>query len=187
MCRARVSPARRRAHRAAAGRRRANIYLDRLDKYVEDTLLPAGNRGAKRHPDPTYTKLTMRAAYLRRCGRQEEALVLRKQAQHLRSKASDDPEFRRLRYVRYADDFLLGFIGPRHEAEAIKDQLGEFLRDQLKLELSEAKTLLTHASSDAAAVSRVRGLHHAVRPIPGMSRPDGGQSTDGSPSECPKT
>jgi len=64
--------------------------------------------------------------------------------------AADDPEFRRLRYVRYADDFLLGFIGPRHEAEAIKDQLGGFLRDQLKLELSEAKTLLTHASSDAA-------------------------------------
>ncbi len=82
----------------------ANIYLDRLDKYVEDTLLPAGNRGAKRNPDPTYTKLTMRAAYLRRCGRQEEALVLRKQAQHLQSKATDDPEFRRLRYVRYADD-----------------------------------------------------------------------------------
>jgi group II intron reverse transcriptase/maturase len=128
----------------------ANIYLDRLDQFVEDTLLPAGNRGAKRQPDPTYMQLTMRAAYLRRCGRQEEAMALRKQAQHLRSKAANDPEFRRLRYVRYADDFLLGFIGPRHEAEGIKDQLGKFLREQLKLELSEAKTLLTHASSDAA-------------------------------------
>ncbi len=128
----------------------ANIYLDRLDQFVEHTLLPAGNRGAKRAPNHTYVQLTMRAAYLRRCGRREEALALRTQAQHLRSRAADDPEFRRLRYVRYADDFLLGFIGPRHEAEAIKSQLGEFLRDQLKLELSEAKTLLTHASSDAA-------------------------------------
>ena len=128
----------------------ANIYLDRLDQFVEHTLLPAGNRGAKRAPDPTYMKLTLRAAYLRRCGRREEALALRKQAQHLPSKATGDPEFRRLRYVRYADDFLLGFIGPRHEAEAIKGQLGTFLRDQLKLELSESKTLLTHASSDAA-------------------------------------
>ncbi len=136
----------------------ANIYLDRLDHFVEHTLLPAGNRGAKRAPDPTYTKLAMRAAYLRRCGRGEEALALRHQAQHLRSKATDDPEFRRLRYVRYADDFLLGFIGPRHEAEAIKDQLGEFLRHQLKLELSEAKTLLTHASSAAA-----RSLGYEVR------------------------
>jgi group II intron reverse transcriptase/maturase len=128
----------------------ANIYLDRLDQFVEHTLLPAGNRGAKRAPDHTYVQNTMRAAYLRRCGRREEALALRTQAQHLRSRAADDPEFRRLRYVRYADDFLLGSIGPRHEAEAIKSQLGEFLRDQLKLELSEAKTLLTHASSDAA-------------------------------------
>jgi group II intron reverse transcriptase/maturase len=78
----------------------ANIYLDRLDQFVEHTLLPAGNRGAKRAPDPTYMKLTMRAAYLRRCGRRDEALVLSKQAQHLRSRAADDPEFRRLRYVR---------------------------------------------------------------------------------------
>jgi group II intron reverse transcriptase/maturase len=128
----------------------ANIYLDRLDRFVEDTLLPAGNRGARRQPDPTYVQLTMRAAYLRRCSRPEEAMALRKQAQQLRSKMADDPEFRRLRYVRYADDFLLGLIGPRHEAEAIKLRLGEFLREQLKLELSESKTLLTHASGGAA-------------------------------------
>ena len=128
----------------------ANLYLDRLDQFVEHTLLPAGNRGAKRAADPTYVKLTTKAACLRRCGRREQALALRKQAQQLRSKAAADPGFRRLRYVRYADDFLLGFIGPRREAEAIKRQLGEFLRDHLKLELSEAKTLLTHASSDAA-------------------------------------
>jgi hypothetical protein len=43
-----------------------------------------------------------------------------------------DPNDRRLRYVRYADDFLLGFIGPKSEAEEIKRQLREFLRDELK-------------------------------------------------------
>ena len=62
----------------------------------------------------------------------------------------DDPDYRRLRYVRYADDFLLGFIGPRDEAEAIKRRIGEFLRDQLKLELSETKTLITHARTEHA-------------------------------------
>jgi hypothetical protein len=61
-----------------------------------------------------------------------------------------DPNFRRLRYVRYADDFLLGFIGPKSEAEEIKQQLRRFLREQLKLELSEEKTLVTHAKSEAA-------------------------------------
>jgi hypothetical protein len=52
--------------------------------------------------------------------------------------------------VRYADDFLLGFNGPRSEAEEIKHQLRDFLREELKLELSEEKTLITHARSEAA-------------------------------------
>ncbi len=62
----------------------------------------------------------------------------------------DDPDYRRLYYVRYADDFLLGFTGPKSEAEEIKQQLRDFLRDELKLELSEEKTLITHAISQAA-------------------------------------
>ena len=61
-----------------------------------------------------------------------------------------DPDYRRLRYVRYADDFLLGFTGPRHEAEAIRQHLGAFLREHLKLELSEPKTLITHGRTEAA-------------------------------------
>jgi hypothetical protein len=55
-----------------------------------------------------------------------------------------------MRYLRYADDWLIGFIGPRSEAEAIKRRLKEFLREQLKLTLSETKTLLTHARSERA-------------------------------------
>src|SRR5260370_1145713 len=61
-----------------------------------------------------------------------------------------DPGYRRLRYVRYADDWLLGFAGPRHEAEEIKARIAAFLRDELKLELSPSKTLITHATSQAA-------------------------------------
>ena len=55
-----------------------------------------------------------------------------------------------LRYVRYADDFVLGFSGPKAEAEQIKESLKTFLRDTLKLELSREKTLITHATSQAA-------------------------------------
>jgi len=61
-----------------------------------------------------------------------------------------DPEYRRLRYCRYADDHVLGFTGPKAEAEAIKDQLAAFLRDDLKLQLSQTKTLVTHARTSAA-------------------------------------
>jgi hypothetical protein len=61
-----------------------------------------------------------------------------------------DPGYRRLRYIRYADDILLGFAGPKTEAEEIKRQLAEFLRDTLKLELSQEKTLITQASTEPA-------------------------------------
>jgi hypothetical protein len=55
-----------------------------------------------------------------------------------------------LKYVRYADDFLLGCTGPKSEAEEIKQKLEVFLREQLKLELSQAKTLITHARTQTA-------------------------------------
>ncbi len=76
--------------------------------------------------------------------------MLRNQAQAMPSMDVNDPEYRRLKYVRYADDFLLGFNGPRAEAEEIKQQLRKFLQEELKLELSEEKTLITHARSEAA-------------------------------------
>ena len=61
-----------------------------------------------------------------------------------------DPGYRRLRYCRYADDEILGFTGPKAEAEQIKDRLAAFLRDELALELSAEKTLITHARTRAA-------------------------------------
>jgi len=68
----------------------------------------------------------------------------------LPSQDPHDPGYRRLRYSRYADDHLLGFAGPKAEAQQIKDRLAQFLRDDLKLELSPDKTLITHARSGAA-------------------------------------
>jgi hypothetical protein len=128
----------------------ANIYLDRLDKFVEMMLLPAYNWGTRRKTNPAYRTIQDRARYLRRTGHIKEAIALRKEMRWLPSIMPDDPDYRRLRYIRYADDFLLGFIGPRSEAEEIKQRIGRFLREDLKLELSETKTLITHAQSEAA-------------------------------------
>jgi hypothetical protein len=83
-------------------------------------------------------------------GQTDEAWLLRRQAQRMPSRDPNDPDFRRLWYVRYADDFLLGFSGPREEAERIRLQLEGFLHDSLKLELSREKTLITHARTEAA-------------------------------------
>lgn len=128
----------------------ANIYLDRLDKFVERTLIPAYTRGDERKPNPEYMRLYGRSRYLARLGRTQESRALFQRVQQLPSRLLNDPDFRRLKYVRYADDFLLGFVGTRQEAEAIKHQLMEFLREQLRLELSPDKTLITHARSEKA-------------------------------------
>jgi hypothetical protein len=68
----------------------------------------------------------------------------------LPSQDPKDPGYRRLRYCRYADDTLLGFAGPKAEADQIKHRLAEFLRDDLKLGLSPDKTLITHARTQRA-------------------------------------
>jgi hypothetical protein len=87
---------------------------------------------------------------LEKKGQREEARQLRRQSQQLPSRDPNDPGFRRLHYARYADDWLLGFTGTRREAERIKDMMGWFLRDRLKLELSEHKTLITHGRTEPA-------------------------------------
>ncbi len=128
----------------------ANIYMDRLDRFVEGVLLPAHNRGEKRRQNPEYRRTFRQMERLRKTGREKEAASLRPLLRSLPYGDTHDPEYRRLRYIRYADDFLLGFAGPRNEAEAIKNRIGEFLRDSLKLELSESKTLITHGRTEAA-------------------------------------
>ena len=60
-----------------------------------------------------------------------------------------DDSYKRLCYIRYADDFLIGVIGSKEDAEQIKQDVGCFIRDKLHLEMSEEKTLITHGH-DAA-------------------------------------
>jgi group II intron reverse transcriptase/maturase len=128
----------------------ANIYLDKFDQFVERDLLPVYNRQEGRQRNPAYSVLRRKVQTCRERGQTEEATALRKQAQRLPSGDPNDPEYRRLRYIRYADDWLLGFIGPKAEAEEIKRRIGDFLRETLNLELSDEKTLITHAASQAA-------------------------------------
>jgi group II intron reverse transcriptase/maturase len=128
----------------------SNIYLDRLDRVVETVLMPGYTRGGLRARNPEYRKVQNALARARRRGDHATVRSLRKQLRSLPSQDPHDPGYRRLRYARYADDILLGFIGPKAEAEEIKRRLAQFLRDDLKLELSETKTLVTHARSEAA-------------------------------------
>ena len=128
----------------------SNIYLDRFDQFVEQQLIPDYDRGRRRRTHPAYENVENRIARAKRHGDREAVRALKRERRTLPSQDPDDPEYRRLRYVRYCDDFLLGFAGPKREAEEIKARIKRFLNDELKLELSESKTLVTHATSQAA-------------------------------------
>jgi group II intron reverse transcriptase/maturase len=129
----------------------SNIYLHQLDDFVETVLIPEYTRGDRRARNPVYLKEAAALARARRAGDRAEARKARDRMRDLPSGDPRDPDFRRLRYVRYCDDHLLGFTGPKAEAEEIKRRLAQFLREDLKLELSQDKTLITHARSDRAS------------------------------------
>ncbi|MGP2441305.1 reverse transcriptase domain-containing protein [Streptomyces sp. JW3] len=128
----------------------SNIYLDRLDKFVENVLLPEYNRGKLRKTNLEYKRIENAIRRARKRGDRRSARELSQARRTLPSQDPRDPTYRRLRYVRYADDILLGFSGPKAEAVEIKQRIGEFLRDELKLELSAEKTLITHARTEKA-------------------------------------
>jgi group II intron reverse transcriptase/maturase len=138
----------------------SNVYLHKLDEFVEQELIPQYTRGAKRERNPEYHRI---ANLLKQAGpRRNPAMArdLKKDLRRLPSGDPMDPGYRRLRYMRYADDHLLGFTGPKAEAEDIKARLAEFLRETLGLELNQAKTLITHARSQRA---RFLGYHVRVQ------------------------
>lgn len=128
----------------------ANIYLDKFDKFVENELIPKYNRGKGRRPNPEWQRLQGQVQRLKKKGLLIEAHTARRLMQQVPSLDPFDPNYRRLRYIRYADDWLIGFSGPHEEAEEIKREIGTFLRENLKLELSETKTLISHARMEAA-------------------------------------
>lgn len=128
----------------------SNIYLHKLDVFVETVLVPEYTRGQLRARNPEYRKVERAIRRARDQGDRAEVRSLYKRLHSLPSQDPSDPGYRRLRYCRYADDTLLGFAGPKAEAEEIKQRLAVFLREELRLELSPAKTLITHARSQRA-------------------------------------
>ncbi|MDX3078362.1 reverse transcriptase domain-containing protein [Streptomyces sp. MI02-7b] len=146
----------------------SNIYLHKMDEYVEKVLIPEYTRGGVRKPSRAFYRVWAAMGCARKRGDRTEVRELRKQLRSVPSMDTQDAGYRRLRYVRYVDDTLLGFAGPNAEAEEIKKSLAQFLRDELKLELSPEKTLITHARTEAA---RFLGynitVHHNDRKVTG--------------------
>jgi group II intron reverse transcriptase/maturase len=128
----------------------SNIYLHKLDEFVERELIPQYERGKGRKLNPQYRRIWQRLAAARELGDRDQIRKLTRELRAVPSVDPTDPGYRRLLYCRYADDHLLGFIGPKAEAEVIKEKLAFFLRETLALELNPDKTLITHARTGAA-------------------------------------
>jgi len=98
----------------------SNIYLDKLDTFVETVLLPKYNRGKRRAKNPAYQTMENAIARAKRRGDRQAVRVLRKQRRKLSSQDPQDPNYRRLRYVRYADDWVLGFSVMYHQKSTLE-------------------------------------------------------------------
>lgn len=128
----------------------ANIYLNQFDQWVDTVLIPKYTKGKRQKSNPAYNRLTAEIEKCRKAGDTKTAHQLVLKRRELPSVDTHDSTYSRFRYVRYADDFLIGFTGSKTEAEEIKAAIGEFMRENLKLTLSLEKTLITNASSQAA-------------------------------------
>ena len=129
-----------------------NISLAPRDQFVEQPLWPQDNRGDTRQTQPASRVIHKRRHRCRQAGHPTEARELRQALQRRPQGEPHDPHYRRLRYARSADDILLGFAGPKTEAEAIPRQRGECLHSALKLALAVEQTLIPHANTDKARV-----------------------------------
>jgi group II intron reverse transcriptase/maturase len=127
----------------------SNIYLNKFDQWVEKTLIPEYTCG-KQKWNPAYLKVSGKIHRMRKKGQTEGVKELQKQLRRLPTRDTTNANYRRLRYIRYADDFLLGFVGTYQEAREIKQKIRGWLQDKLGLELSEEKTLITHATKESA-------------------------------------
>ena len=145
----------------------SNIYLNELDQAIAAKAV-AFNQGTKRKKNPEYNVLHVRKyrakKEARRTGDWTRYKQLRKQHLQMQPDDPQDPNFRRLTYVRYADDFLVGVIGSKADAVALKQWLEEFLQTELHLELSAEKTLISNARQ------RVRFLGYDIKRWVGKRR-----------------
>jgi len=140
----------------------ANLYLNELDVFMEEykqnfdkgTIRTHNNEYARRHS--TYQRYKEKCAknWASISGQEKmEALAeqkrLRKEFQSFPALDPMDMNYRRIQYVRYADDFLIGIIGGKADAQKVKEDISEFLSSRLKLSMSAEKTLITHGHDKA--------------------------------------
>lgn len=114
----------------------ANIYLHELDSFIEEIAPEYQGPNKEKRINPEYRRLMTRSL---KSYDPNKARKLR-----LSRTIPKDPNFGHIRYVRYADDFLIGVAGSYQTAAEIKERVKTFLHERLALDLSEEKTKITN-------------------------------------------
>ena len=134
-----------------------NIYLNELDRYMREYKL-SFDKGQARRVNPEYNSITKKASRYRVKGKEiwqslsvderkdrcKELKSMLKQEWAMSPTIACDNTYKRLQYVRYADDFLIGILGSKKDAEKVKEDIKRFLKETLKLEMSDEKTKVTN-------------------------------------------
>jgi len=114
-----------------------NILMNEFDLYM-DKLVSEFTKGVRPRRNPEYKRL-------HRLGKLTEI-----HARNIPSRMPFDTTYKRLRWVRYADDFLIGVIGSKEDCEDLRNKIAEFLKTEVKLTLHLGKTVITHARDNSA-------------------------------------
>jgi group II intron reverse transcriptase/maturase len=165
----------------------ANIYLHELDEWLEQKACTF-NLGKGRAYNPEYKKrysryqnVLYRARELKEMGETAKAeelapVIEQRRREYLQCPPSDthDPNFRRMRFVRYADDFIISVIGAKADAQQILAELKAFMAQTLKVELAEEKTGVIHGAEGTRFlgydIKIVTNPNHVVRTRGGLRR-----------------
>ena len=133
----------------------ANIYLHELDRFVMKTA-KAFYVPQKQHYTTEYNRIQNKRSKIKKAistANKEEKAALLAEEERLRAQLVQTPcrsqTDKKMKYVRYADDFLISVNGSKEDCEAIKKKLSDFISETLKMELSDEKTLITHSNTHA--------------------------------------
>lgn len=137
----------------------ANIYLDQFDKYMKEYAEKFDKGDARKRNNEYYRLNTWMCNLKKRINSVEDtderADMIREYQNMRKEKFSMSPtepmdeNYRRLQYVRYADDFLIGVIGSKADCVKMKADIAKFMSERLHLELSDEKTLITNGQDKA--------------------------------------
>jgi group II intron reverse transcriptase/maturase len=138
----------------------ANIYLNELDVFMENLKKDFDRQNSYRKPQKAYSQTLGLIAYWKK--KLKSAKVENNEAEVEKATArikelyaklrvtpcyeAIDESFKKIQYTRYADDFVIGVIGSKADAEEIKRRVGDFLKGELNLIMSDEKTKITHSA-----------------------------------------